>query len=350
MTPATPILFLFILALPIACVSWTVTHEELFRETHEYCVRKSRECTSFIGRKFYYLFTCEYCFSHYVSLAFVLLTRYQLLYPGWRGYVIGEFALVWVSNQYISIYNRLRLTIRNERVEIETKEQIREQAKNRAADGRSIAGLPAGFNTDLDLLKEITMSKPKAETNAISMLKKDHDTVKGLFDKFEDSENATEKQNIISEAVQELKIHATIEEEIFYPALRGELEEDVMNEAEVEHHVARMLIAELDESDDDSEYQNARFKVLAEAVRHHIKEEEGQMFPQVKDLDMDLDSLGERMMQRKEELQSEGVPEDSEHGMVSANPGKIRERTTMATGTATGERKTTARKQPSRKK
>jgi len=118
MTPATPILFLFILALPIACVSWTVTHEELFRETHEYCVRKSRECTSFIGRKFYYLFTCEYCFSHYVSLAFVLLTRYQLLYPGWRGYVIGEFALVWVSNQYISIYNRLRLTIRNERVEM----------------------------------------------------------------------------------------------------------------------------------------------------------------------------------------------------------------------------------------
>jgi hemerythrin superfamily protein len=347
MTPTTPILFLFILALPIACVSWTVTHEELFRETHDYCVRKSKECTSFIGRKFFYLLTCEYCFSHYVALAFMLLTRYQLLYPGWRGYVIGEFALVWVSNQYISIYNRLRLTIRNERVEIETKEQIREQTKSRAADGRSIAGLQTGFNTDFDSLKEITMSKPKAETNAISMLKKDHETVKGLFDKFEGSENAAEKQKIISEAVQELKIHATIEEEIFYPAVRGEMEEqDVMNEAEVEHHVARMLIAELDESNDDEEYQNARFKVLSEAVRHHIKEEEGQMFPQIKDLDMDLDTLGEQMMQRKEELQAEGVPEDSEHGMVAANSGKMRERTTMAAG----ERKTTTRKQPSRKK
>ena len=186
MTPTTPILFLFILALPIASVSWTVTHEELFREPHDYCVRKSRECTSFIGRKFYYLLTCEYCFSHYVALAFLLLTRYQLLYPGWRGYVIGEFALVWISNQYISIYNRLRLTIRNERVEIETKEEIREQTKNRAADGRSIARLQTRFNTHVDSSKEITMSKPKAETNAISMLKKDHETVKGLFEKFED--------------------------------------------------------------------------------------------------------------------------------------------------------------------
>jgi hypothetical protein len=222
MTPTTPILFLFILALPIACVSWTVTHEELFREPHDYCVRKSRECTSFIGRKFYYLLTCEYCFSHYVTLAFLLLTRYQLLYPGWRGYVIGEFALVWISNQYISIYNRLRLTIRNERVEIETKEEIREQTKNRTADGRSIAGLQTRFNTQVDSSKEITMSKPKAETNAISMLKKDHETVKGLFEKFEDSENAAEKQKVISEAIHELKIHATIEEEIFYPALRSE--------------------------------------------------------------------------------------------------------------------------------
>jgi hemerythrin superfamily protein len=275
----------------------------------------------------------------------MLLTRYQLLHPGWRGYVIGEFALVWISNQYISIYNRLRLTIRNERVEIETKEEIREQTKNRAADGRSIARLQTRFNTQVDSSKEITMSKPKAETNAISMLKKDHETVKGLFEKFEDSENAAEKQKVISEAIHELKIHATIEEEIFYPALRSEVEEDVLNEAEVEHHVARMLIAELDESNDDEEYQNARFKVLAEAVRHHIKEEEGQMFPQVKDLDMDLESLGEQMMKRKEELTLEGVPEDSEHEIVLANPDKIRERTTMA-----GKPKTTPRKEPSRKK
>jgi hemerythrin superfamily protein len=266
--------------------------------------------------------------------------------------VIGEFALVWIANQYISIYSRLRLTIRNERVEIETKEEIREQTKHRADDGRSIAGLQTRFNTHIDSSKEKTMSKPKAETNAISMLKRDHETVKGLFEKFEDFENAAEKQKVISEAIHELKIHATIEEEIFYPALRSEVEDDVLNEAEVEHHVARMLIAELDESnDDDEEYRNARFTVLAEAVRHHIKEEEGQLFPQAKDLDMDFERLGEQMMQRKQELVSAGVPEDSEHKMVSANPGKIRETTSMA-----GERKTKenpereTRKEPSRKK
>jgi hypothetical protein len=122
---------LFILAIPVACISWTVTHEDLFRELHEYCVRKSRECSSIPARKFYYLLTCEYCFSHYVALGFLLLTRYQLLYSGWRGYVIAEFSLVWIANVYISIFNRLRLTIRNERVEIETKEKIRDRVIHR---------------------------------------------------------------------------------------------------------------------------------------------------------------------------------------------------------------------------
>jgi len=319
METTAPILFLFILALPIACVSWTVTHEELFREPHEYCVRMSRECSSILARKFYYLFTCEYCFSHYVALVVLLLTRYHLLYPGWRGYVIAEFALVWIANIYISIFNRLRLAIRSERVEIETMET---------------AGQLLDYKRDsmphLNSSKETSMSKAKSETNAISMLKKDHETVKALFDKFEDADSSAEKQKIITDAIHELKIHATIEEEIFYPALRNELEEDIMNEAEVEHHVARMLIAELDESNDGEEYRNARFTVLAEAVRHHIKEEEGQMFPQAKDRDTDLESLGEQMMQRKEELESEGVPEDSEHQMVTANPGKVREKTRMA--------------------
>jgi hemerythrin superfamily protein len=190
------------------------------------------------------------------------------------------------------------------------------------------------------------MSKASSETNAISMLKEDHQTVKGLFDKFEKSDNPAEKQKIISDAIHELRVHATIEEEIFYPAIRNEVEDDILNEAEVEHHVARMLIAELDESKDNEDYRNARFTVLAEAVRHHIKEEEGQMFPQAKNLDIDFESLGEQMMQRKEELESDGVPTDSEHEMVAANPGKIRERTTMAR--TTPDRKT--RKEPSRKK
>jgi len=200
--------------------------------------------------------------------------------------------------------------------------------------------------------KETTMSKSKSDTNAISMLKKDHQTVKGLFEQFEDAKDPAEKQNIISEAIQELKIHATIEEEIFYPAIRGEMEEDILNEADVEHHVARMLIAELDESNDDDAYRDARFTVLAEAVRHHIKEEEGQMLPKAENLDLDFDSLGEQMMQRKEELESEGVPADSEHEMVAANPGKVREKTMMASAkkaAAQGSDRET-RKTPSRKK
>jgi len=182
------------------------------------------------------------------------------------------------------------------------------------------------------------MSKARSETNAISMLKEDHQTVKDLFEKFEDAKSDAEKQTIISEAIQELKVHATIEEEIFYPAVRNELEDDILNEAEVEHHVARMLIAELDEEDDSEEYRNARFKVLAEAVKHHIKEEEGQMLPKAKSLDIDFESLGQQMMQRKEELSSEGVPEDAEHEIVAENPGRIRERTTVASGNSGNSR------------
>jgi len=123
---------LFILAIPVACIAWTVTHEEVFRECREFCLQKSQSCRLLIARKFFYLFTCEYCFSHYVALLFLALTRYKLLYPDWRGYVIAEFSLVWISNQYISIYNRLRLTIKSERVEIETKEEVRNRVKAEA--------------------------------------------------------------------------------------------------------------------------------------------------------------------------------------------------------------------------
>jgi hypothetical protein len=125
MNLTTQIIELFVLAIPIACVAWTVTHEEIFREPREYCSRKSEHCRRWISRKFFYLFTCEYCFSHYVAALFILITRYTLLYPGWRGYLIGEFGLVWISNQYMSIYNRLRLTIKSERVELDTKETAR---------------------------------------------------------------------------------------------------------------------------------------------------------------------------------------------------------------------------------
>jgi hypothetical protein len=109
---------LLLLALPIACASWTVTHEEVFREPREYCKKKSQDCRSLPQRKFFYLFTCEYCFSHYVTAFILILVRFQLLYTGWRGYGLAWFALVWVANVYMSAFNRLRLDIKHENVSI----------------------------------------------------------------------------------------------------------------------------------------------------------------------------------------------------------------------------------------
>ncbi|MEO5814636.1 MAG: hypothetical protein ABIT20_05090 [Gemmatimonadaceae bacterium] len=111
-------LTLLLLAIPIACVSWSVTHEEVFREPREWCEVQSRECRRAAVRKMFYLFTCEYCFSHYVAAFFLFLTHFTLLMPGWRGYVIAEFALVWVANMYMSLFGRLRLDIKHERVAI----------------------------------------------------------------------------------------------------------------------------------------------------------------------------------------------------------------------------------------
>jgi hypothetical protein len=128
------IITLFILAIPIACIAWTMTHEEIFREPREYCVRKSNTCRSLLQRKFFYLFTCEYCLSHYVTIVFLFITQYKLLYDGWRGYLVGGFALVWVANQYMSLYNRLRLDIKSERAEAEMKETIVSKEK----DGKGI--------------------------------------------------------------------------------------------------------------------------------------------------------------------------------------------------------------------
>ncbi len=117
------IFFLLVLAIPIATIAWTVTHEEIFREPRDWCKSKSEACRSFTQRKFFYLFTCEYCFSHYVTAAFLVLTRFRMLYADWRGYLVSFFALVWVANTYMSLFGRLRLDIRRERVEIAVKEQ-----------------------------------------------------------------------------------------------------------------------------------------------------------------------------------------------------------------------------------
>jgi len=127
MSLSLQVAMLFLLAIPVACIAWTVTHEEVFREPRDFCVRQSRSCRRWYQRKFFYLFTCEYCFSHYVAALFLVLTRYRLLYEDWRGYLVGGFALVWVANQYMSLYNRLRLDIKSEKIETDIKEK---EAKN----------------------------------------------------------------------------------------------------------------------------------------------------------------------------------------------------------------------------
>lgn len=125
---------LMMLAIPVACIAWTVTQEEVFREPREYCLRKSETCRSLLARKFFYLFTCEYCFSHYVAAAFIAVTSFQMLYPDWKGYVIAWFSLVWIANQYMSLFRRLRLDIKREKKEIEQVEAVVEKIKPGASD------------------------------------------------------------------------------------------------------------------------------------------------------------------------------------------------------------------------
>lgn len=123
------VIFLFIMALPIACIAWTITHEEVFREPREYCERKSKSCSTLVQRKFFYLFTCEYCFSHYVALGFLIITRYHLLYANWRGYLVALFALVWIANIYMSLFGLIRVGMKKEGFEAKIKAVQYEECK-----------------------------------------------------------------------------------------------------------------------------------------------------------------------------------------------------------------------------
>ena len=120
---AFQVLSLFLLALPIASIAWTITHEEVVREFRDVCLGKSTTCRRIYERKFFYLFTCEYCFNHYVTAVFLIITRFKLLYPDWRGYLIAGFALVWVANVYMSLFARIRLEVKRERVQIKKEEK-----------------------------------------------------------------------------------------------------------------------------------------------------------------------------------------------------------------------------------
>ena len=130
MTLDRQLLLLFVLPIPIASIAWTVTHEEVFREPREWCVAKSKSCRSLFERKFFYLFTCEYCFSHYVTAFFLFITRFKLLFDDWRGYLVAGFSLVWLANVYMSFFGRLRLEIQENRIEIAAKARENGNAEN----------------------------------------------------------------------------------------------------------------------------------------------------------------------------------------------------------------------------
>jgi hypothetical protein len=117
------VVWLFVLALPVATIAWTITHEEIFREPRDWAAGRSRTASSVLARKFYYICTCEYCFSHYVAAGVVALTQFQLLLADWRGYLIAWFAVVAVANLYLSLYGRLRVDIKSEGLEAKVKEK-----------------------------------------------------------------------------------------------------------------------------------------------------------------------------------------------------------------------------------
>lgn len=123
MTLTEQLIWLFVIAIPVACVAWTVTHEDLFKESHEYCRKRSIEAKSLLSRKFFYLLTCEYCFSHYVTIFFLIVTQFRLLFDDWRGYLIAGFAIVWIANVYMSLYALIKIDIRKERIITQKEEE-----------------------------------------------------------------------------------------------------------------------------------------------------------------------------------------------------------------------------------
>jgi hypothetical protein len=133
MTERLQLLWLFVLAAPVACVAWTITHEELFKEFRDWCSGKCERCRHLYQRKFFYLFTCEYCFSHYIAALVVLGTGYRLLLFDWRGAILAWFTLVWVANVYMSLFGRLRLDIKREHVEIKKEELEVEKVEDETA-------------------------------------------------------------------------------------------------------------------------------------------------------------------------------------------------------------------------
>jgi hemerythrin superfamily protein len=153
--------------------------------------------------------------------------------------------------------------------------------------------------------EEGTIMAETEKLDAIALLKKDHRTVEDLFAKFEKAGGDGQKQKVAEQICLELSVHAQIEEEIFYPACEGKVEEDLLKESYVEHDGAKVLIAEILAGEPADEFYDSKVKVLSEEIEHHVKEEEQRLeglFAQAKKADLDMDALGEQLMSRKLEL------------------------------------------------
>ncbi len=121
----TQIFWLVILSMVVASIAWTVTQEEIFREWRDVCEEKSKSCRALLKRKFFYVFTCEYCFSHWVTILILILSQFRLLIDDWRGYILAFFVIPWMANQWMSIYRRLRVAIKHENLRAEeVKERL----------------------------------------------------------------------------------------------------------------------------------------------------------------------------------------------------------------------------------
>jgi hypothetical protein len=145
------------------------------------------------------------------------------------------------------------------------------------------------------------------QQDAIALLKADHRKVEELFAEFEKTNGVKTKQKLAEQICMELKLHTIIEEEIFYPACEGKVEEDLLTEAYVEHDAAKVLIGEIEEGSPDEEFYDAKVKVLSEEIEHHVKEEEKRMegiFAQARKAGLDMDALGEQLADRKQQLKS----------------------------------------------
>jgi hemerythrin superfamily protein len=139
--------------------------------------------------------------------------------------------------------------------------------------------------------------------DAIALLEADHREVEGMFDKYEKLSGKAEKRKLATQICESLKVHTQVEEEIFYPAAREAIEDDeLLDEAVVEHSAAKTLIAEIEKMNPDEDLYDAKVKVLGEQIKHHVKEEEEELFEEVRDAEMDIEGLGAKMQARKAEL------------------------------------------------